>query len=95
MKIFCLSNVTFHYFGQCNHLRLTPAGETKWQEMIKQHQKISIEEMQANCALTELLDDQTLEEFMADDPTSYCAKSKWGEQPCYYVMEAGFEFIFV
>jgi len=63
--------------------------------MIKQHVKVTEEEFVENCAVEQLLEeDEPLHEFMTD-PTSYFAKSVWGDRPCYYVMTAGFEFIFV
>jgi deferrochelatase/peroxidase EfeB len=64
--------------------------------MIKDHIKVSKEEFLNNCAIDELLDeDEPLDEFIAADPDSYFAKSKWGDRDCYFVMTHGFEFIFI
>jgi len=96
MKIFKLSQEIFHYLGQCDKLRCNNIGEGNWQNMIKSHIKVSQEEFESKCAINELLDeDDPMEEFIGADPTSYFAKSMWGDKPCYYIMTAGFEFIFV
>lgn len=97
MRIYKICQTVFHYLGQCDNLRCNnKIGENNWQNMIKQHIKVSQEEFESKCALNELLEeDEPLEEFMGDDPDSYFAKSYWGNKPCYYIMTAGFEFIFV
>jgi hypothetical protein len=96
MRIFRIASKKFHYLGQCNKVRCNPIGENNWQKMIQNHVKVSQEEFESNCDLEELLDeDEPLEEFIGSDPTSYFAKSLWGNKPCYYIMTAGFEFIFI
>ena len=99
MKIYKISIKAakkFQYLGQCDRLRCNVIGEDNWQKMIQKHVKVSREEFESNCDLEKLLDeDERLEEFIAADPTSYFAKSLWGNSPCYYIMTAGFEFIFV
>jgi len=95
MRIYRIADKQFHYLGQCDKLRCNHIGEGNWQNMIKNHIEISEEEFVDNCATEELLDeDEPLWEFMGADPTSYFAKSLWGDKPCYYLMTAGFEFIF-
>ena len=68
--------------------------------MIKNHQKVSSEELKENCDLRPIMDegetpDDFLDGFIAADPESYFAKSNWGSQDCYYIMTSGFEFIFI
>ena len=86
----------FNYLGQCNKMRCDNIGENNWQEMIQKHTKVPMEEFEANCELSNLIEEgETLEEIIADDPSSYFAKSVWGNKPCYYIMTKGFEFIYV
>jgi len=85
----------FNYLGQCDKMRCDQIGEDNWQNMIKNHTKIPQKELEANCSLEKILDEEeNLNEFVASDPTSYFAKSWWGNLPCYYIMTSGFEFIF-
>lgn len=96
MKLYKISEKKFHYLGQCDKLRCDNIGEDNWHLMIKNHTKVTQEEFESNCHVEELLDeDEPLEEFIGADPTSYFAQSWWGTYPCYYIMTAGFEFIFI
>ena len=65
--------------------------------MIKEHVKVSMDEFMAKCDWQAIEDEdaEDMQEFIASDPSSYFAKSIWGEDECYYVMSGGFEFIFV
>ena len=61
---------------------------------------ILIDDFESKCNYKELLDEgpldeETLEEYVSGDPDVYFAKSYWGTQLCYYMMYAGFEFIFL
>ena len=96
MKIYRISSL-YHYLGQCDRLRSgNSCNEQKWQLMIKNSKKVSIEEFKGNCDYMAILDDdESMEDFISSDSDSYFAKSMWGETPCYYVMTCGFEFIFV
>ncbi len=96
MKIFIISSKKFTYFGQCDRVRRCYGNEEKWQEMIKNHTKIDIETFKSLCNYEILLeDDETLEEYIADDQGAYFAISNWGDLECCYLMRVGFEFIFV
>jgi hypothetical protein len=96
VKIFRISSKKFTYFGQCDRVRRCCGNEEKWQEMIKNHTKIDIETFKALCNYEILLeDDETLEEYIADDQGAYFAISNWGDLECCYLMRVGFEFIFV
>lgn len=88
---------SYHYLGQCDRLRTLPGGEEGWQEMMKNHLKVSEEEFLSHCdPREELLDEEeTLEDFIAADPTSYFAKSTFMGKPCYFIGTHGFEFLFV
>ena len=92
---------TFKYLGQCDKLRCNQDGEDKWHEMIREHEKISQDDFLQFADVSSLFDkkdgsfENQLDEFIQADPTSYFAKSIWGNQPCLYIMTHGFEFIFV
>ena len=87
----------YQYLGQCNKVRLDDASEAKWHKMIDSHVKVSMEELMSQCDWKAIVDEDenSLGEFIMDDPEAYFAKSVWGHQDCYYVMTGGFEFIFV
>jgi len=90
------NNKKFKYFGQCNEVRCDKTEENNWQNMIKKHKKVFKEEFEKNCDINVILDeDETLNEFITADPSSYFAKSFWGDKKCYYLMTHGFEFIFL
>jgi hypothetical protein len=97
MKIYRIASPQiYHYLGQCNKLRCDDIGENNWQNMIRNHRKVNCDELANVCDISDLVKEgETLEDFTASDPTSYCAKSIWGSRPCYYIMTCGFEFIFV
>lgn len=64
--------------------------------MIAQATPIGASEFKRLCRLETLLDeDETLEEFMADDETAGLYKSVWGGGSCLFIQTSGFEFIFV
>ena len=86
MRIHRLAFQPFQYFGQCDRMRCDKVGEDNWQNMIAQHQKVPMEEFQMMCDHAGLLEDESLEEFIADDPDSYFAKSMWGNKECYFLM---------
>ena len=90
----------FQYFGQCDRVRCDQVGEDNWQKMIRNHVKVTWEELINNCDIDPLLsDDESANDFIRDnmraDPGTYLAKSEWGNSKCYYIMTHGFEFIFV
>ena len=86
----------FSYLGQCDRVRCDDVGENRWQRMVTNHSKVSMDEFLSRCQTEALLDeDESIEDFIAADPDSYFAKSWWGDQECYYIMTHGFEFIFV
>ena len=96
MKIYKIAQTNFQYLGQCDKMRCDQIGEDNWQNMIQNHHKVSLQEFESNCNTEAILEDgETLEEIIADDPSSYFAKSMWGNQSCYYMMTKGFELIFV
>jgi hypothetical protein len=88
------------YLGQCDVLRRQPGGERKWQEMIRDRVEIGRDELMRSCETSAILDDpdrplgEQMDELVADDPSSYFARSHWGGRPCVYLMTKGFEFIF-
>jgi len=92
------------YLGQCDELRRqcfpssmagTSRGEDLWQRMMLLRQSISLEEFEDACDISDLLDeDETLEQFLADDPKSGAYLSYWGNQKCMFIQSSGFEFIF-
>ena len=88
----------YAYLGQCDRLRRNnPIGEKNWQKMIENHVKVSMEEFMSQCDWKAIVDEgeEGLDDFMIGDPDAYFAKSVWGDKNCYYLMHAGFEFIFV
>jgi hypothetical protein len=96
VKIYRIASKEFKYLGQCDRVRCDDVGENNWQDMIKNHEKVSMDEFIEQCDWESILDeDETIDSFIAADPTSYFAKSTWGNRECYYVMTHGFEFIFV
>jgi len=87
----------FKYLGQCDKLRCDNIGEDNWYKMIDEHIPVSMEEFMSQCDWRAIVDEdeEGLDNFIADDPSGYFAKSVWGDKDCYYLMHAGFEFIFV
>ena len=97
MRIYRIaSNKRFKYLGQCDKLRCDKFGEDNWNNMIESKQLVNISEFKKMCDYEVLIEEnETLETLISDDPDSYFAKSRWGKNPCYYLMTKGFEFIFV
>jgi len=91
----------YKYLGQCDRLRCDGVGERNWQRMINNHTKVSMDEFMSQCDWKAIVDEdededeEALGNFTADDPESYFAKSVWRDVDCYYLMHAGFEFIFI
>jgi len=87
----------YKYLGQCDRLRCDDIGERNWHRMIDNHTKVSMEEFMGQCDWKAIVDEdeENLDDFIAGDPEAYFAKSVWGNKYCYYLMHAGFEFIFV
>jgi hypothetical protein len=84
------------FLEQCDRLRMQYTnGEAVWQEMIQNARRISLEELAAAVDPSRLLDeDETLEDFIADDPDAgFYASSVQGE-PVYFVEARAFEFLF-
>lgn len=90
-----MSTFKLSYLGQCDKLRRIAQGEQLWQQMLLLKAPVSIDTFKHLCQLEELLDeDETLEDFLADDPSSGLYASFWGEQRCLFIQTSGFEFIF-
>lgn len=86
----------FAYLGQCDRLRETAEGDSKWQAMMAEKKPISMREFEEACDVAILLDEgETLKQFVKGDPDAGFYSSHWGSQRCMFVQTAGFEFIFV
>lgn len=84
------------YLGQCDALRRKPGGEQNWKEMMRLREPATKAEFKRSVELHMILDPkETLEQFVADDPTAAFFRSVWGDKPCYFMQTAGFEFIWV
>lgn len=82
--------------GQCDRIRRSYAeGEAFWQEMMQNAEPIGQEDFAAAVDLSALLeDDETLEAYTADDPSSGTFRSSVAGQPVLFVQTHGFEFVF-
>ncbi len=91
-----LSGKKFKYLGQCDRLRRqSEENEKRWHQMMADKKKILVKKFKQLADYQAMLDeDETLEEYMADDPTSATYKSKWGNIDAVFLQHAGFEFIF-
>ena len=82
------------YLGQCDRLRKESGGESAWQEMMQQKKPISLDELQGKVDVSQILDeDESIEEFIADDPEAQAYESVWEGRPAMFLQKAGFEFI--
>jgi len=101
MRVVRISAAQFRYLGQCDRLRSTPEGEANWQAMIRDHVRIGRARFMDACNTSAILDEpdrplaEQMDDFVSDDPSSYFARSHWGDRPCFYLMTKGFEFVFV
>lgn len=85
----------FVFYMQCDKFRQQAGGEEMWQEMMRNASRITQQEFEEACDTNYLLDqDETLEDFIASDPSSYFARSVIGTEVVYFVATCGFEFIF-
>lgn len=82
--------------GQCDRIRrLYAEGEAFWQEMMQNAEPVGQEDFAAAVDLSALLeDDETLEAYTADDPSSGTFRSSVAGQPVFFVQTHGFEFVF-
>ncbi len=83
------------YFGQCDRLRETDEGEENWRNMMKNKKRISQGEFERNVNWHSFTVEESIDDFIADDPGSSFYVSVWGEKLCYFVRTCGFEFIFI
>ncbi len=86
----------FTYFNQCDRWRIRyPNGEEQWQEMMANKYPLPIEEFLLLADTSDLLDeDETLSDFVADDPDHGFFISTANKKPVMFIAHAGFEFIF-
>lgn len=84
------------YVGQCDTIRRgSCTGEAFWQEMMATAKPISRQAFARHVDPAKLLDaDETLDEFVADDPTAGFYAARVAGRPVYFVATGGFEFIF-
>lgn len=93
--------MAYQYIGQCNIVRRCgPEHEERWQHMIASSKSVPLDEFVEKVDMTPLLDeDDTPASYLRDatraDPTTRTYRSVWGDQACYFLQTAGFEFIFV
>jgi len=86
----------FDYFNQCDRWRTRyEDGEQNWQEMMKKKRPVSLEAFLLMADVSQLLDeDETLSDFVADDPEHGFYISEANSKPVLFIAHAGFEFIF-
>ncbi len=86
------------FFEQCDRWRTKcENGEADWHEMMANRKPISQEKFidSVDIKTAPFLDeDETLDDFTADDPQSGYYESTLRGKPLYFVQKAGFEFIF-
>lgn len=84
------------YFNQCDRWRIgNDEGERLWHLMMANAEPISNSSMKKGADLYQLLDEEeTLEDFMADDEGSSCYRSSFDGVTVLFVQSSGFEFIF-
>lgn len=84
------------YFNQCDRWRIgNDEGERLWHLMMANSEPIANEVMKKAADLYQLLDEEeTLEDFMADDEGSACYRSGFEGVTVLFVQSSGFEFIF-
>jgi ribosomal protein S18 acetylase RimI-like enzyme len=87
---------TQNYIGQCDRVRMKPGGEEFWQEMMKNRKGISRDVFLSKVNPVEILDDdETLDEYFADDEITFYRSSVAGRE-LYFIATSGtngFEFI--
>jgi len=84
------------YIGQCDVIRRSEEGESFWQTLMNQAEKISKEDFLSNINPDNILeDDETVDDFIAADPDSYFAKSIVNNNLYYFIGTHGFEFIWL
>lgn len=82
------------YIGQCDSLRRRGGAEAEanWQRMMKLAEPVTHRSFLRHVDISVLLDaDETPEEYLRGLPVF---KSKWGPRNCWFIADAGFEFIF-
>lgn len=86
----------FTYFNQCDRWRTKYSeGEKHWQEMMDKKVKIDAELFLYLTDTEGLLDeDETVYDFVADDPDHGFYVSTANSKPVTFIAHAGFEFIF-
>lgn len=86
----------FEYFTQCDKWRIRYVeGESLWHKMMRNKRPITVEAIKSKAELQDLLDDdETIEEFIADDPDAGFYLSHLGSEYVLFIQTAGFEFIF-
>lgn len=85
----------YTYHNQCDRFRRTEQGESDWHEMMGNKSIVDNGYFLSVCDWSSFSDDETLDQFTADDPDSACYSSKFRDTSCYFVQTAGFEFIFI
>jgi len=84
------------YVGQCDVVRRSEEGESFWQTMMANMKKISKNEFLKAINPSNILEpDEIVDDFMADDPESYYAKSIVNGSLYYFLGTSGFEFIWL
>lgn len=84
------------YVGQCDVVRRRGSEEeANWQRMMEMADPISTETFLRHVDPAPLLDEgETARRFLRDSQAS-AFRSYWGEERCWFLTIAGFEFIFV
>lgn len=83
------------YFNQCDRWRMTyKNGEENWQAMIANKEPISLSSFLKVVNIEQLLWDETVEDFVSDDPEHGFYSSKINNERVVFLQTAGFEFIF-
>lgn len=85
------------YMGQCDRLRMNnKENEEKWQQMIQNAIPVTLHQFLRYVDVSDFIDeDGSVEEFIADDPSSGFYISKWGDKDCWFIKTKGFEFIWI
>jgi len=87
---------TKRFYKDCFRLRSEgEEGEHFWKEMMDNKERITLVEFEMCADTSSLLeDDETLEDFVADDPDHAFYSSRIGNEEVCFIQTAGFEFIF-
>jgi len=84
------------YIDQCDRLRIFfEDGEKFWQDMMSNKISISSEEIEENCDIARILDeDESFRDLLSLSADSGTYKSIINGNTCYFIYQDGFEFIF-